>query len=55
MKRDSTGIGPSLTSIVSQAPEADGHHVTYEWVPILISALFAYIVADCFISVYGVS
>jgi len=38
-----------------KAPEADGHHVTYEWVPILISALFAYIVADCFISVYGMA
>ena len=37
-----------------QAPEADGHTVTYEWVPIVISALFAYIVADCFIDVYGV-
>ena len=28
--------------------------MTYEWVPIVISALFAYIVADCFIDVYGV-
>merc|ERR1712154_754312 len=27
----------------------------YEWVPILISALFAYIVADCFISVCGMA
>jgi hypothetical protein len=38
----------------NKSPTDDGRTVTYEWVPIFLAAIFAYIIADCFISVYGV-
>ncbi len=37
-----------------KTPTSDGRTVTYEWVPVALAAIFAYIIADCFISVYGV-
>ncbi len=35
-------------------PQEGGRRLEYEWAPVLVAALFAYAIADCFISVYGV-
>ncbi len=35
--------------------ETDSRTVTYIWVPVLLAGIFAYLIADCFISIYGVS
>ena len=35
-------------------PREGGRGLEYEWAPILLAAVFAYAIADCFIAVYGV-
>lgn len=39
----------------SKSPESDGRTVTHIWAPVLLGGLIAYIIADCFISVYGMT
>ena len=41
--------------VENKDPESDGRVVQYKWVPVLLAAVFAYIIADVFIGVYGVS
>ena len=36
-------------------PTSDGQIVQHVWVPVLLAAVFAYVIAECFIDVYGVS
>ncbi len=47
-------IGIEIVDLSDPRDEATGRRLKYEWAPVVVGGVIAYIIADCFIAVYGV-
>ncbi len=47
-------IGIEIVDLSDPLDEATGRRLKYEWAPVVVGGVIAYIIADCFIAVYGV-